>query len=442
MMQQFVLSEYGRLSTVPSPVNRMMAAFASDFRDGVDVNLGVGYINESTIPGSLMTDAMGRILQTPQTYRLPFNYGGPEGTAGLREAIFSYLVHGRRDVDAKVLERHRIGIGASGATSLLDAIAHVLPRGIVITTDPMYYIYCETLGRLGFEVVAIPEDDDGMRMDLLAQQLEAMGTRRSEIQFFYVVSVNNPTCTVLSATRRVQLLDTVKRLSKELNRAVPLVLDRAYEDLIHQPGQPRPGSLLSHSHDGLVYELGTLSKVLAPSLRIGYIVGADGPFMDALVQRTSDVGFSAPVLTQSLASYMLSHHIDEQLARVNGEYQKKAALTREMIVHHLGNYIEHVTGGSAGFYFYLTFRHITTGPASRFFRYCTRTTDDAEVNGQPRHRRVVYIPGEYCVHPQGALVEAGKRQLRLSYGFESMARIEAGLQTMSEAAEYALRETR
>ena len=143
------LSEYGDASVIPAPVGRMMASFAADFRDGVDINLGVGYVNEKTIPRELIEQALHKVVAHPQRHRGALNYGGPKGSANLIESIKQFLTKQKvGNLTERILGRNEIIIGPSGATSLLEAIAQVLPKGLVIMSDPVYYIYANFLANL------------------------------------------------------------------------------------------------------------------------------------------------------------------------------------------------------------------------------------------------------------------------------------------------------
>ncbi|HEY1206573.1 MAG: aminotransferase class I/II-fold pyridoxal phosphate-dependent enzyme [Bryobacteraceae bacterium] len=417
------LSCYGQASTRPSPVNRMMAAFARSFRDGVDINLGVGYVNEKTIPVASLSEAMQAVAGDGVKYRQAFNYGAPDGSANLIAALRRFLLRTRLGLlDEATLERKRLIVGPCGATSVLDSLAQVLAPGVVVTSDPLYYIYADALERRGFEVLSVPEDEEGIELAALERKLRGVG---DHVAFFYVVTVNNPSCTVLSNARRRALLEVAARLSREQGRKVPIVFDLAYELLLHDPNAEPFVSVLPEDEMDIVYEVGTLSKVLAPALRIGYLLGPDGPLLDAMVQRTSDAGFSAPLFVQEMAGYLLDVRIEEQLRAVNAGYREKAVAVSAAIEGNLGPFLAECRGGSAGFYYYLTFRDLETHPTSAFFRHLTRDT------GEPR---VLYIPGEYCVHPRGDLASIGRCQLRLSYGFEDVPRILRALELMRQAA--------
>jgi DNA-binding transcriptional MocR family regulator len=417
----------------------MMAAFDADFRPEKDINLGVGYVNERTIPSELLVEALQAVLAQPAKYKRPFNYGSARGSPNLIESIKRFYVeHSIGGLTREILDRNEVVIGPNGATSLLEGIAHVLRPGIVITTDPMYYIYCNYLERQGFEVITVPEDDAGIRTDLLHAKLARLGTRKREIAFFYFVTINNPTSTILANDRRAELVQLVADLSVEVGRKIPIFFDTAYEHLVHDPTVPPLESGLLYDSQGLVYELGTVSKILAPALRIGHLLGPDSSLLRALIQHTSDVGFSAPLITQEIASYLLDHHVQDQIARVNQGYREKAQAVKGWLTEYLGKFITACSGGRAGFYYYLTLDRVETTEASHFFKYLARTTGDAAIDGPEtdRNPRVLYVPGEHCVHPRGDLVEVGTRQLRLSYGFEELDRLRQAILVMREAAEY------
>jgi DNA-binding transcriptional MocR family regulator len=319
---------------------------------------------------------------------------------------------------------------------VLESLAEITEKGIVITSDPMYYIYCEALERKGFEVIAVPEDSEGIDVEALERKLAELGDRVAEIAFFYVVTVNNPSCTLLSNQRRRALTRIAGEVSEKIGRRTPLFLDQAYELLLHDPEAPGFESTLADDQKGIVYEVGTMSKVFAPALRIGYLLGPDGDLMRAMVQKTSDAGFSAPVFAQEMASWLLDNCVERQLREVNAGYRAKATAVKAGIKEHLGPHLAECRGGSAGFYFYLTFREEETHTGSRFFQRLVRKTGDPAVDGAgERLPRVFYIPGEHCVHPRGELVEKGRRQLRLSYGYEATPRILDALRLMKQEIE-------
>jgi len=420
------LSNYGQASTRPAPVNRLMADFAHDFRDGIDINLGVGYVNEKTIPESEFVAALQAVAADPVRYRQAFNYGNPAGSRNLIGSIRDFLLRtGLGRLDAATLDRKRLAIGPCGATSILDALTEIMQPGIVVTSDPAYYIYAEALERKGFEILAVPEDAEGIDLAALARKLDALGGDAARIAFFYVVTVNNPSCTVLTNARRRALFEVAAGLSRRQNRRVPIFFDLAYELLLHDPAAEPFQSVLPLDDLDIVFEIGTLSKVLAPALRIGYVLGPPGPLMSAMIQATSDTGFSAPQFVQEMASWLLDHRISEQLRRVNAGYREKALAVGDGISRSLGHLLQECRGGSAGFYYYLTFRNLETHPSSPLFQRLAVTT------GAPR---VIYIPGVYCVRPQGDLAGLGRRQFRLSYAFEEVPQILRALELIRQAA--------
>jgi DNA-binding transcriptional MocR family regulator len=273
----------------------------------------------------------------------------------------------------------------------------------------------------------------------VAARIDALGSGAKDISFLYVVTVNNPSATIIANRERTALVRLTTSLSRKLGRIVPLILDKAYEDLIHDPSVERPRSGLLDDEEGVVFEVGTLSKIIAPSLRIGYMIGNDGPFLQAMIQRTSDAGFSAPLVNQEIASWLLDNVLDRQLEEVNRGYREKAVAVRGWLDSFLGDAVVECRGGQASFYYYLTLDGVVTGEGSPFFRCLARTTGNERVDGTSEGKlpRVIYIPGEFCVHPAGLKVEEGSRQLRLSYGYEDLGRLEEAVGYMAEAVRYA-----
>lgn len=253
----FQLSDLAKNSLIPSAVNQLTAEFAEDFREGIDINLGVGYVNDKTIPFEAINKAYSEIIAKPKQYRNALNYGGSDGSLNLRRSIKDYyLRYGIGELTEKDFANRKILIGANGATSILDSFSDLIEPGIIITADPFYYIYTETLERKGFKILAIPEENNGINIQLLQEAIKKVDLL--EIRFFYIVTVNNPSTIVLSNKKRKTIVELAEEISKKTNRLIPVVFDKAYEDIIHNPELEKPISGLKYDNLNNVFEVGYL----------------------------------------------------------------------------------------------------------------------------------------------------------------------------------------
>ncbi len=137
----------------------------------------------------------------------------------------------------------------------------------MITSDPNYYIYSNYLERKGFEVVAVPEDEHGLDTDRMDAVLERSASGETRSALFYVVTVNNPTCSILSNAPATSSCPSRHAFPRS-SIGASIVFDKAYENLIHDSAVEKPRSGLLDDELGIVYEIGTLSKILAPAARI------------------------------------------------------------------------------------------------------------------------------------------------------------------------------
>jgi 2-aminoadipate transaminase len=248
------------------------------------------------VPVEGLIDAVNAVLKregkTLATYGLA---GGPQGYRPLRDFIAAKL---KRDA----------GIGCtaddilivSGSLQALDLVNQtLLARGdTVIMEQETYQGSLNRLTRLGVNVVGVPLDHDGMRMDALAKALADLKGKGITPKYIYTIpTVQNPTGTILPEPRRAELLKLAQQYG------APVFEDDCYADLIWDG--KRPPAIYAMSQTSNVIHIGSFSKSIAPALRVGYIV-APWAMLSRILALKTDAG-SGALEQMVLAEYCAPH---------------------------------------------------------------------------------------------------------------------------------------
>lgn len=270
------------------------------------------------------TAVLTREGATLSTYGLN---SGPLGYRPLRE----FLV-GKLQRDAGISCTADEILITSGSLQGLDLVNGILtsPGDTVLIEQECYQGSITRLVRRGVNIVGIPLDSGGMRIDAVGEALENLKQKGIRPKYIYTIpTVQNPTGTILSEQRRHELL----KLSEDYG--VPIFEDDCYADLIWN-GQ-RPPALYAMSKNGGVIHIGSFSKSVAPALRVGYIV-APWPVLSRILPIKTDAGSGA--LEQMVLAEFCAAHFTDHVPKLTRGLRAKLDALMEALAEQFGTAAE------------------------------------------------------------------------------------------------------
>lgn len=322
------LSRYGRhlltIGSLPQPSSK-----------NVVVNFRYGEVASADFPSVLWRQAMMRALSRKSKV---LAYGEPEGTRALRRALQGYLWRAR-----SISCRTDQIIIVSGSQQALDLLGRLLLNedGSFVIENPSY-----AMARLAFETTgasAIPIEVDSSGLDT---------SRLGDIsaQLAYVTpSHQYPLGGILPIERRLSLIAWAKRTNA-------WIIEDDYDSEYRYDMKPLP-PLWSVDDSGRVIYIGTVSKILSPTLRIGYVVVPDS--LVAIFKAAKQLADRhTPLLEQdALAGLIQSGAYERHVRRQRRLNQKRRQTLIAALRTNFGTDVD-IEGTSAGLHLVVWFRHL------------------------------------------------------------------------------------
>ena len=284
-------------------------------RPGI-ISLAGGLPSADTFPVEAMRVATERVLR--EQPREALQYAASEGLGPLREWVAAELGTQGLKCDASQV------LITSGSQQGLDLVGKVLidPGSAVAVESPTYLGALQAFAPYEPEFTALAGDDEGPLPDAVRS---ARGAR-----FVYLLpNFQNPSGRCVSAVRREALVDAAVAVG------LPIVEDNPYGDLWFDEPPPAPLSARAGVGvgGGAVY-LGSFSKVLAPGLRLGYLVAPQAIYPKLLqAKQAADLhtpGFNQRIVYEVIKNGFLREHVPTIRARYK---QQRDAMSAALSAH-------------------------------------------------------------------------------------------------------------
>jgi len=286
------------------------------------ISFAGGMPDPQTFPVEELAEISAQVLREKGATAL--QYGPTEGEPALREALASWLTKERLDLRAENI------LVTSGSQQALDLLAQVLidPGDPVIVELPSYIGALQAFAAHRARMIGVPQDDEGIRTDLLEKTLERLSRRKRRPKFIYIVpDFQNPSGVTLTLARRQELLALASRFE------VPLVEDSPYR-VLRFSGEPMP-AIYSLDPQRHVLALGTFSKIFCPGMRLGWLLTPEA-WMERFIIAKQGMDLCSSSFTQFIAvEYMRRGLLDREVESIRALYSRKlevmlASLEKQM----------------------------------------------------------------------------------------------------------------
>ena len=361
-------------------------------------------------PDSAMFDVEG--IQQASSHVLAnepgpaLQYGATEGYPALREQLSGFMASkGVTGLNPDGL------IVTTGSQQALDLIGKTMldPQDTVIVEAPTFLATIQCFRLYGPRVMGAPIDAHGVDVDAL----EALVVKHKPKLIYLVPTFGNPSGAMLSLERRLRILELAVR------HQVLVVEDDPYGDLYF--GEPPPPSLLAltvrvpGSREWLAH-CGSLSKVLSPGLRVGWLIAPPELLSRATMCKQFSDAHTSTFAQATAAQYLKSGRMPATLDKVRQVYAQRAQAMGEALQRELGAAVRFTQPqGGLFFWAYLT----GAGGAPSDGQVLAKLAID---------KGVAFVPGApfYADQPDNS-------SLRLSFATADEAKIRDGMGRLGQA---------
>lgn len=366
------------------------------------VSFAGGFPDSAMFDVDGIREASARALDEPGALQ----YGATEGYEPLRAQLSAFMATKGVEVAPQGL------IVTTGSQQALDLIGKTLisPGDKVIVEGPTFLATIQCFRLYGAELISAPIDADGVKTD----ELKALIAEHRPKFVYLIPTFGNPSGALLSRERRQKVLEMAVR------HGTVIVEDDPYGDL-YFTDTPPPPSLMSMTAEvpgsrELLVHCGSMSKVLSPGLRVGWMIAPPALLANAVMCKQFSDAHTSTFAQATAAQYLKSGRMPATLANVRKVYAERCRAMADSLRSELGDAIT-FTQPQGGLFFWARLTGAQGGP-----------TDASAFAKKAIEQLVAFVPGApfFAANPDVST-------LRLSFATADVARIREGIARLAKA---------